>query len=85
VAVLATHRTDGSVLLSLVWHEWRGGGFHVWTGPDDVKVRHLRRDPRAAILVAESLFPMRSILPAIAGRRGKGFTKREQPRGEPGT
>lgn len=61
VAVLATLRRDGSVLLSPVWHEWRGGGFNVWTGADDVKARHLRRDPRASILVAESQFPLRGV------------------------
>jgi PPOX class probable F420-dependent enzyme len=61
VAVLATHRADGSVLLSPVWHEWRGGGFNVWTGGNDVKSRHLGRDPRAAILVAESSYPLRGI------------------------
>ena len=61
VAVLATLRRDGGVLLSPVWHEWRDGGFNVWTGADDVKVRHLRRDPRASILVAESRQPLRGI------------------------
>ena len=61
VAVLATLRRDGSVLLSPVWHEWRDGGFNVWTGEGDVKVRHLRRDPRASILVAESQHPLRGI------------------------
>jgi PPOX class probable F420-dependent enzyme len=61
VAVLATLRKDGSVLLSPVWHEWRDGGFNVWTGVNDVKARHLRRDPRATILVAESQHPLRGI------------------------
>jgi PPOX class probable F420-dependent enzyme len=61
IAVLATLRRDGSVLLSPVWHEWRDGGFNVWTGADDVKARHLRRDPRASILVAESRQPLRGI------------------------
>jgi len=51
VAVLATYRKDGSVLLSPVWHQWRDGGFEVVSAPDDIKVRHLRRDPRASILV----------------------------------
>jgi PPOX class probable F420-dependent enzyme len=51
VAVLATYRRDGSVLLSPVWHQWRDGGFDVVSAPDDIKVRHLRRDPRASILV----------------------------------
>jgi len=61
VAVLATLRKDGSVLLSPVWHGWRDGGFDIWTGAEDVKVRHLRRDPRASILVAESRYPLRGI------------------------
>jgi PPOX class probable F420-dependent enzyme len=61
VAVLATHRPDGTVLLSPVWHEWRDGGFSVWVGADDVKARHLRRDPRASILVAESQPPLRGV------------------------
>lgn len=61
VAVLATVRHDGSVLLSPVWHEWRDGGFNVWVGRDDVKARHLRRDPRATIVVAESRYPMRAV------------------------
>jgi PPOX class probable F420-dependent enzyme len=61
VAVLATLRPDGTVLLSPVWHEWRDGGFNVWVGSDDVKARHLRRDPRASILVAESQEPLRGV------------------------
>ena len=54
LAVLATLRRDGSVLLSPVWHEWRDGGFNVWSAADQLKVRHLRRDPRATIVVAEA-------------------------------
>ena len=61
VAVLATLRKDGSVLLSPVWHEWRDGGFDVWVGANDVKARHIRRDPRASIVVAESREPLRGI------------------------
>jgi PPOX class probable F420-dependent enzyme len=61
VAVLATLRADGSVLLSPVWHEWRDGAFNVWMAVDDVKVRHLRRDPRATIVVAESDSPLRGV------------------------
>ena len=61
VAVLATVRTDGTVLLSPVYHEWRDGGFNVWVEQQNVKARHLRRDPRATILVAESDPPLRAI------------------------
>jgi PPOX class probable F420-dependent enzyme len=61
VAVLATRRADGGVLLSPVWHQWRDGGFDVVTTPDDVKVEHLRRDPRANIVVYEHVPPYRGI------------------------
>jgi PPOX class probable F420-dependent enzyme len=61
VAVLATYRRDGSVLLSPVWHEWRAGGFDVVTSGDDVKARHLRRDPRASIVVYEHVPPYRGV------------------------
>jgi len=61
VAVLATHRADGGVLLSPVWHRWRDGGFDVVTSAEDVKVRHLRRDPRASIVVYEHVRPYRGI------------------------
>jgi len=61
VAVLATLRTDGSALLSPVYHEWRDGGFNVWVEQQNVKARHLRRDPRATILVAESDPPLRAV------------------------
>ena len=62
VAVLATYRRDGGVLLSPVWHEWRAGGFGVVTRGDDVKVAHLRRDPRASITVYEHEPPYRGVL-----------------------
>jgi PPOX class probable F420-dependent enzyme len=61
VAVLATYRADGDVLLSPVWHEWRDGGFDVITGSGGVKVRHLRRDPRAGLVVHEHVPPYRGI------------------------
>ena len=61
VAVLATYRRDGRVLLSPVWHEWRDGGFDVVTRGDDVKVKHLRRNPRASIVVHEHEPPYRGI------------------------
>jgi PPOX class probable F420-dependent enzyme len=61
VAVLATLRKDGSVLLSPVCHEWRDGGFNVWITEEDVKAKHLRRDSRATIVVAESQQPYRGV------------------------
>lgn len=61
VAVLATYRRDGTVLLSPVWHEWRDDGFNVVTGSSDVKAGHLRRDPRASIVVYENDPPNRGL------------------------
>ena len=61
LAVLATRRRDGSVLLSPVWHEWRGDGFTVATSGDGMKVTHLRRDPRAGIVVFEQTPPYRGV------------------------
>lgn len=61
VAVLATLRPDGTPLLSPVWHRWQDGAFEFWIGAQDVKVRHLRREPRATVLVAESAPPYRGI------------------------
>jgi PPOX class probable F420-dependent enzyme len=61
LAVLATHRRDGSVLLSPVWHEWRDGGFQVVTRSSDGKAKHLRRDPRANIVVCEHAPPYRGV------------------------
>jgi PPOX class probable F420-dependent enzyme len=61
VAVLATYRKDGGVLLSPVWHQFRNGGFEVVSAPDDIKVRHLRRDPRASLLVYDNEPPYRGV------------------------
>lgn len=61
LAVLATTRADGGILLSPVWQEWRDGGFHLFSTADDVKVRHLRADPRATVVVFESTPPYRGI------------------------
>jgi hypothetical protein len=69
LAVLATYRRDGSVLLSPVWHEWRDGGFGVVTRSVDGKAKHLRRDPRASIVVCEHALPYRGGLGLRRRRR----------------
>jgi PPOX class probable F420-dependent enzyme len=61
LAVLATYRRDGSVMLSPVWHEWRDGGFTVATRSTDGKVKHMQRDPRASIVVCEHVPPYRGV------------------------
>src|SRR5438876_9370250 len=73
VAVLATYRRDGTVLLSPVWHEWREHGFNVVTGSRGVKARHLRKDPRASIVVCDDSPPYRGIeLRCVAQLRTEG-------------
>ena len=61
VAVLATYRRDGAVLLSPVWHTWRDGGFDVLTEVNDIKVRHLRRNAQASIVVYDDEPPYRGV------------------------
>ena|SRR5215469_14382410 len=61
LAVLATHRRDGTVLLSPVWHEWYDGGFQVVTSSNNVKAVQLARDPRASIVVCEHIPPYRGV------------------------
>lgn len=58
-AVLATHRANGSVLLSPVWHEWRDGGFNIGVPLGDIKLTHLAADPRATVVVFDPSWPGR--------------------------
>jgi PPOX class probable F420-dependent enzyme len=67
VAVLATYRGDGTVMLSPVWFDYRDGAFRVWShGEADGKVRHLRKDPRASLVIAEQHAPLRAV--EVTGR-----------------
>jgi PPOX class probable F420-dependent enzyme len=62
LATLATYRKDGTVLLSPVWFAWDGEAFLVSLVHGDVKERHLRRTPRASLLIAEEAsYPGRAI------------------------
>jgi PPOX class probable F420-dependent enzyme len=61
LAVLATYRKDGTILMSPVWHEWTDGGFSIQTWAKDIKSRNLARDPRATVLVAENDPPYRGV------------------------
>src|SRR5436309_642046 len=45
LAVLATHRDDGTVLLSPVWYAWERHRFRVAISSGDVKLRHIALDP----------------------------------------
>lgn len=61
VATLATYRRSGEVLLSPVWHEWRDGGFNIFVGRGDAKTEHVRRDPRASVVLYENDPPYRGM------------------------
>ena len=61
LAVLATAFADGTTLLSPVWHEWRDNGFTIVVGSNDVKARHIRRDARVSVVVADDNPPYAGI------------------------
>ena len=59
LAILTTYRKDGSALLSPVWYEWVDDGFEIYVSEGDIKLTHLSRDPRAAVVLAEDAPPYR--------------------------
>jgi PPOX class probable F420-dependent enzyme len=60
-AVLTTYRQDGSALVSPVWFRWHERAFEVVIAEGDVKLQHLARDPRCALVVFEAVRPFRGI------------------------
>jgi PPOX class probable F420-dependent enzyme len=60
-AVLTTYRKDGTALVSPVWFRWSDGTFEVVIAKGDVKLRHLARDPRCALVVFEMVRPFRGV------------------------
>jgi PPOX class probable F420-dependent enzyme len=60
-AVLTTYRKDGSALVSPVWFRWSDGAFEVVIAKGDLKLRHLVRDPRCALVVFEAVRPFRGV------------------------
>ena len=60
-AVLMTYRKDASANVSPVWFRWHGDAFEVVIAKSDVKLRHLARDPRCALVVFEAVPPFRGI------------------------
>jgi len=60
-AVLATYRTDGSVLMTPVWFRREAGAYEVVVAVGDAKLRNLRRDPRCVLLAFEATPPFRGI------------------------
>ena len=61
IAVLCTTRANGEPLLSPVWHECRDGAFWVMTSRGNAKAAHIRRDPRASLVVYEPNPPWRGV------------------------
>ncbi len=59
LATLATVRIDGSVLLSPIWYIWEDGGFTLAMAATDGKLKHIGRDARVTIVVAEDALPYR--------------------------
>lgn len=67
LATMATHRKDGSVLLSPVWWEWDGEALWISVPEGDIKDRHVVRDPEISISLAEEAsFPGRGL--EVGGR-----------------
>jgi PPOX class probable F420-dependent enzyme len=60
-AVLTTYRQDGSALVTPVWFRFENGAFEVVIAKGDVKLRHLARDPRCALVVFEAARPFRGV------------------------
>ena len=60
-AVLATYRKDGSALVSPVWFRWVDSAFEVVIAEDDVKLRHLARNPECVLVVFEATPPFRAV------------------------
>ncbi len=60
-AVLTTYRKDESALVSPVWFRFQDGAFEVVIANDDLKLRHLARNSRCALVVFEAVRPFRGI------------------------
>jgi PPOX class probable F420-dependent enzyme len=75
IAVLATRRKDDTIMLSPVWFEWRDGGINVWADSlENGKVRHITRDPRVSVVVANQEWPYKGMeIRAQATLSGDGF------------
>ncbi len=50
-AIIATLDAAGQPSQSVVWYVREGEGLWISVGPDSVKARHIRRDPRVSVLV----------------------------------
>lgn len=55
IGMLGTLNADGSPNLMPLWYDWDGEKLRMFSDPKVAKMRRLRRDPRAAVLVAEGV------------------------------
>lgn len=55
LGILTTLRDDGSPIAVPVWFEWDGAVARVFSGATSLKIRRLRRDARASLLVTNAM------------------------------
>ncbi len=55
LGVLSTLREDGSPVAVPVWFEWDGRAIRIFSSGRSGKIARLKRDPRASLLVANSV------------------------------
>jgi PPOX class probable F420-dependent enzyme len=60
-ATLTTYRRSGEALTTPVWFRVDGEAFEVVIALGDVKLDHLRRDPRALLVIFEAAPPFRGV------------------------
>lgn len=60
-AVIQTYRRDGTAKLSPVWFRLHDDCFEVVIAEDDIKLKHLQRDPRVTLLIFETAPPFRGV------------------------
>lgn len=67
LGILISHRADGSALGVPVWFDWDGVLVRCFAAKDSGKIARLARDPRASLLVTNSVGEMEAWL-AFDGR-----------------
>ena len=55
IGFLSTLNQDGSPNTMPLWYEWDGERILMFSGAEAAKIRRLRRDPRAALCIAEGI------------------------------
>jgi hypothetical protein len=86
--VLTAYRQDGSALVTPVWFRFADDAFEVAIAEGDLELRHLRRDPRCALVAFEPVRPFRGIevrglaelIEGDVGARGFCCAGRDSPR-----